>query len=199
MTQHYFSKKPTGKKEIQEFECQVEGKNFKFKTGSGVFSKCHIDDGAFVLATKSKIKENSNILDLGCGWGPVGIIIASLHPSVTVTLSDINERAVELAQINAKENINRPLKVVQSDGFESIKDNFDTILLNPPQTAGRQRCKELIRQSKDHLKKEGDLIIVARAKKGGKTLAEFMKTLFNNVETIARKKGFHLYQSINKE
>jgi len=112
-------------------------------------------------------------------------------------MSDINKRAVFLARKNAKLN-NLDIKITHSDGFEKIKQNFDIVLLNPPQLAGKQVCFRLIEQSFKHLNKDGYLELVARHNKGGKTLSENMKSLFGNVKDVAIKSGYRVYLSQKK-
>ena len=124
--------------------------------------------------------------------------MAKVFPKAKIVMSDINERAIFLTQKNIRQNKIQNATAIQSDGFENIKETFDVILLNPPQTAGKEICFKLIRESKDHLNKNGTLQLVARHQKGGKSLSEYMKVVFGNVKEIAKNKGYRIYVSMNK-
>ena len=194
--EHYFTKKPTSKERYEEFSWRLRGVEFKFKCGSGVFSIGHVDKGSYLLIEKCEMEDGWRVLDLGCGYGCVGIAVKGLFPNTVVVCSDINERAVMLTRENAKKN-NVSIKALESDIYENIKGEFNTILLNPPQTAGREICKKMISGALEHLEVGGSLQLVARHQKGGKTLAEYMKEVFGNVKDIAKQGGFRVYVSYN--
>ena len=115
--------------------------------------------------------------------------------SYPAVVSDVNLRAIGLAIKNVKRNNIKNAEVLESDLFENIKDKFSTILCNPPQTAGKKVCFDIIEQSKDHLLKNGLLQIVARHNKGGKMLSEKMEEVFGNVEVLGIKSGYRVYYS----
>jgi 16S rRNA (guanine1207-N2)-methyltransferase len=117
------------------------------------------------------------------------------HKKFSNRNEDINT-AVFLARKNIELNkVNAEAR--ESDIFSSIPEKFDTILLNPPQSAGKELCFRMIEESRQHLKKNGLLQLVARPRKGGRTLAEKMKEVFGNVEVIAKGAGFSVYVSKN--
>ncbi len=194
--EHYFSEQQTSKGKKEHFKATLRGNELAFTTSPGVFSKEHIDTGSYILIEKSFIEDGWDVLDLGCGYGAVGIAIAKAYPEAKIVCSDVNERAVELTRENAKENGIENITTLQSDGYMHITGTFDTILLNPPQTAGRELCLRLIREAKEHLKTEGMLQIVARPNKGGKTLAAYMKEIFGNADVIGKGSGFAVYRSV---
>ena len=99
--------------------------------------------------------------------------------------------------MNIKQNNIQNIKTKQSDLYDNIPEKFDTIITNPPQSAGKQVCFEIIKQAKLHLKKGGLLQLVARHNKGGKELEKKMKEVFNNVKDIAKKSGYRIYVSKN--
>jgi len=177
MTEHYFTKSPTSELRIHNIKLNINNKDYELYTASGLFS----------------LRE---ILDLGCGYGVIGFCLKILHPNIELVMSDINERAIMISKKNfAKYNLKA--KIVQSDCFNNIKDKFDSILLNPPQAAGKDICFKMIRESKDHLKNNGILQIVARHNKGGKTLSVYMKEIFGNVNESKKHAGIRVYISIN--
>lgn len=192
--EHYFSKKQESPLNIKKIRQIIKDIEFEFYTASGIFSKERIDKGTLVLAERMIIGKKCYVLDIGCGIGVLGIAAAKLFDT-NVVMSDINERAVMLARKNAEMN-NIKTEVYQGNLYEKIKkNNFDVILSNPPQTAGKKICFELIEQSKNYLKDNGTLQLVARHNKGGKTLSKKMEEVFGNVKVIAKKSGYRVYLS----
>jgi len=193
--EHYYSEKQTSELKIKEIEVNLRENNLKFRTGSGVFSIGKIDKGTKLLIEDCIIKSDWKILDLGCGYGPVGTAIAKAFPSTQILMTDINQRAIKLSKMNIKLNQIENIEVKQSNLYNNISEKFNTIITNPPQTAGKKICFEIIKKSKDHLKKDGLLQLVARHNKGGKELEKKMKEVFNNVKDIAKKSGYRIYVS----
>lgn len=193
MTEHYYSEKQTSRLKIKEIESNLRGNILKFYTGSGVFSIGKVDKGTKLLIEKCIVQPNWKILDLGCGYGVVGISIAKAFPSTQILMADINERAVKLSRMNVKLNNISNIEVRQSNLYQNIQEKFDTILTNPPQTAGKKVCFEIIEKAKDHIKKGGLLQLVARHNKGGKELGKKMNEVFGNVKDIAKKAGYRVY------
>ena len=192
--EHYYSAEQKSELNIKKIRQKIRNKSFEFYTASGVFSKEKIDKGTLVLAENMVIGKNAKILDIGCGIGVLGIVAAKLFDA-NVVMSDINKRAMILTAKNLKLN-NVKAEIYQGNLYEKIKDNdFDVILLNPPQTAGKELCFQLIEQSKNHLRENGSLQIVARHNKGGKTLSKKMEEVFGNVKVIAKKSGYWVYLS----
>ncbi len=186
---------------MKRFSTLLRGTSFTFFTAPGVFSKHRVDPGTKLLIESFIVKPYyKKLLDLGCGYGVVGIAAKTFYPNLDVYLTDINERAIFLAKLNAKENKVK-VKIFHGNLFEAFnfkKPFFDIILLNPPMSAGMKLCKEMISQSYEWLKDRGSLQLVARHKKGGKRLMLFMKEVFGNVETIAKKAGYHVYLSLKE-
>ena len=192
--EHYYTTEQKSVLKIKKIRQKIKGIDFEFYTASGVFSKDKIDKGTLVLAENMIIKNNSKVLDIGCGIGALGITAAKLFNAVVV-MTDINKRAVALAEKNIELN-NIKVEIYQGNLYEKIKDNdFDAVLSNPPQTAGKEICFKLIVQSKNYLKNNGTLQIVARHNKGGRTLSKKMEEVFGNVKVIAKKSGYWVYLS----
>lgn len=198
MTEHYFTENQTSPFKPAKILVKVRGMEIEIYTAGGVFSPKKIDIGTQLLIEKSHIEKGWKVLDLGCGYGAVGIILKKAIPSLAVVMSDVNSRAVKLAQMNAELH-KLDVTVVQSDGYAALnRMQFDTILLNPPQTAGKDVCFRLIEESAEHLLPGGTLQLVARTKKGGKHLSQKMEEVFGNVEPAAKGAGYRIYVSKKK-
>lgn len=192
---HYFSEQQDSAMKYYDIEINLFGDVFNIVSAPGIFSAKHLDKGTELLIKNAVVEKGWRVLDLGCGYGPVGIAIARKYPGTTVVMSDINKRAVKMSRLNVDTMGLDNAEVVHSDKFEHISGKFDTVLLNPPQTAGKQVCFDMIEGSREHIKKGGLLQVVARHNKGGKTLSDKMKDVFGNVEDAAKKGGFRVYVS----
>ncbi len=194
--EHYFTRSPKSELKINKIKTILRNREIEFYTASGLFSIKDVDKGSELLINKCIIKDNWKLLDLGCGYGIIGLSLLLTNSTLKLTFSDINERAIKLTNMNLKLH-NLKAEAIQSNGFQKIKEKFNSILLNPPQTAGKQLCFKLIEDSKQHLNKNGLLQIVARHNKGGKELSKKMKEVFNNVKDIAKASGYRIYISQN--
>ena len=190
---HYFSQKQDSAFKLNTITDTVRGIDLKLSIAPGVFSAKRIDFGTKLLAEEMIIGDKDLVLDLGCGIGIVGIVASHLTQN-EVVLTDINERACKLATMNSRKIKN--ITVVCGYMYDMVKDRtFDVILLNPPQTAGKKICFEMIEKAKDHLSPNGTLQIVARHNKGGETLSLKMKEVFGNMKGIAKSGGYRVYVS----
>ena len=195
--EHYYSTQQKSPLKIKKINQKIRKQEFEFYTASGVFSKEKIDKGTLILAENMIIEKNNKVLDLGCGVGILGIVAVKLF-NADVVMSDVNKRAVMLAKMNIKIN-NIKAEIYQGSLYEKIKNNdFDVVLSNPPQTAGKEICFKLIEQSNEHLKNNGNLQLVARHNKGGKTLSKKMEEVFGNVRVVAKKAGYWVYVSVKQ-
>ncbi|MBI3027478.1 class I SAM-dependent methyltransferase [Candidatus Woesearchaeota archaeon] len=195
--EHYYSEQQKSFMNLKKIKQKINGKKFEFYTGSGVFSKEGVDKGTLLLAESMVVQQNSNVLDIGCGIGVLGIVAAKIF-NANIAMSDINKRAIMLAKMNIKLN-KAKAEIYQGNLYEKIKDkNFDVILSNPPQTAGKGTCFKLIEQSKEHLKTNGNIQLIARHNKGGKSLSKKMEEVFGNVKVIAKKSGYWVYVSVKE-
>lgn len=192
--EHYYSREQTSTVKFKKIKAILRGRSFEFYLSSGLFSKNKVDAGTCLLCGGMILKKNWSVLDLGCGAGIIGIVASKFAKKVY--LSDVNLRACEVSKLNLKLNKVDNAQVVHSDLFENLRESFfDSIVLNPPQTAGKDLCFKMIEQSCDHLRKNGLLQIVARHNKGGKGLSKKMKDIFSNVGEIAKNGGYRIYVS----
>jgi len=198
MTEHYFTEKPKSKVDLGIIRTYLRGRLFEFVTASGVFSKTRIDLGTRLLIESMILPEEGYVLDLGCGYGPVGIVAAAFNPKLHVILTDLNERALWLAKENAKRNRIENVEVRKGFLYEPVKDmRFETILSNPPTTAGMKIVLPIIEQAPQHLAKSGLLQIVVRSKISGKRLTTKIEETFGNIKIHARKSGYRVLTAKN--
>jgi len=196
---HYFSVKP--KSSLREYRFRVDLRGFVIEiiSASGVFSAKKLDKGTRLLAEKMIIVDGWRILDLGTGYGILGIVAALLSPNGYVVMTDINKRAVKYAKLNLKLNKIRNAEVRWGYLYEPVKsEKFNTIICNPPQSAGMSILRRIIEESIDYLFPDGYLQIVARHNKGGRRLMEIMENVYGNVDTIASSGGYRVYISRKK-
>ncbi len=196
MVEHYFSEKQHSAAEEKEFSCRLRNIEFRFISAGGTFSKYRVDSATRLLIESADVPETVRVLDLGCGIGIVGIVMARVL-KCDVTMVEINERAAALAKRNAELNgVSKLCTVLQGDLYAPIPDDmFDSILVNPPMAAGRELCFKIIDGARKHLVKDGTLQLVARHKKGGAMLEARMIQLFGACKTLAKKGGFRVYCS----
>ena len=174
-------------------EIDFQNHRFRFKTDSGVFSKNELDDGTNILLNSLQ-DIHGRVLDLGCGWGAIGIIVAKLFQDTSVLMCDINERAVALAQKNIRMNGIDRAEVIQSDGFTSVEGSFDVILTNPPIRAGKQVIYGFFAEAAKRLNPYGRLILVIRKQQGAESAVKYLNTIFQTVRLLEKKKGFWIIQ-----
>jgi len=193
---HYFTQRPTARGKRQTFTVTLRGRDITLITEPGVFSRSRVDRGTRLLINHMEVGEEDRFLDLGCGYGIVGIIAALLAPEGSVTLVDINERAVALARENLALNNIHNAEALQGDGFAPVTGRtFDIIALNPPIRAGLAVVHRLIEASSARLAPGGRFYLVARTKQGAIRLAQKITQVFGTVEEIAKGGGYRLYLS----
>ncbi len=191
--QQYFASSPQAESQPKPFTLLWQGKPYRFLTDGGVFSKGELDFGTKVLLGALPDPGQGRVLDLGCGWGPVGVLMGAMYPDAVITMVDINERAVALAQQNARQNgVNA--QVLVSDGLKNAPGPWDLIALNPPIRAGKATVYRLFDESAGALSPDGLLYVVIRKQQGADSAKKHLKTLFDSVDTVDRKGGFHVFR-----
>jgi 16S rRNA (guanine1207-N2)-methyltransferase len=193
---HYYSKKQDTPLRRRSVKVTCKGHDLELSSASGIFSCRALDRGSQVLVENCIIQPGWDVLDLGCGYGVIGITLAKTYSLGRLVMCDVNERAVKMTKENIKKE-GIKAEALESDQFSKITGSFDTILLNPPQSAGKDICFGMIEGARMHLKKGGILQIVARHNKGGRMLSAKMKEVFGNVRDIAKKSGYRVYVSTN--
>ncbi|KGE20534.1 class I SAM-dependent methyltransferase [Paenibacillus wynnii] len=196
MSEHYYSQQPGARHDRRTIDTVLRGKSLRFTSDAGVFSKGDIDYGSRVLIEAMDIPEGAAVLDVGCGYGPIGITAAHLIPKGHVTMIDINSRAVELAKENALNNGIRNVTIMESDMLGALDgQTFDVILTNPPIRAGKAVVHQIFEQSYEHLNEGGTLWIVIQKKQGAPSAAAKLESLFGSVEEVAKDKGYRILKA----
>ena len=197
----YFSSIAPKEVKYYPYEADILGHKFTLYGTSGTFSKEHLDDGTkYLLETIFQMDLGTKILDMGCGTGPIGLILAASDPSRHITMCDVNRRALDLAEENAKAlGISSQVDIVESDVYLSINSTFSSIVSNPPIRAGKKVTYAIYDGAKAHLEKDGSLYLVVRRQQGAESVEKHLLSLFNKVEVLRRKKGFWIIKATNKE
>ncbi len=219
--EHYFRKKTVIPLELGFVKAIMRQKEFEFYTSPPVFSWRRVDNGTICLANGLQISEtDTSLLDMGCGYGVIGIVAAHLYPNLKVTMIDSSDRAVFLARKNvAYHNLRNQVNVLQGNLYEPVErksgyaqravsnepkalspkpmavvhEKFDVIVSNPPYSAGKEVVNQIIQHAPEHLNKGGSLQIVGRHTKGGRMYMGEMEKVFKTVEDGYKKSGFRVY------
>lgn len=201
MSDHYYTNSPQSKSQPQSWTAELRGYKLAFTTDSGVFSKERVDYGTQVLLNAVELADypEGKLLDVGCGYGPLGLTLAKLDPSRRVEMVDINERALALAQKNAADNQIENVSIYASSIYENVShQEFAGIFSNPPIRAGKKIVHAVLEEASLHLKKDGYLTIVIQKKQGAPSAQKKMETVFGNVERISLDSGYWILQSQKK-
>lgn len=185
---HYFTNDEAIKSEVKKVNVRLNDTPFSFYTDNGVFSKKGLDFGTRTLLESLDIV-SGDVLDLGCGYGPIGIYLKKEF-SVNVDMVDINKRSLDLAKKNAVLN-EVDVHIIESNGYENINKKYDYIITNPPIRVGKKILYSLLLGAKEHLKENGQLWFVIHKDQGAKTVAKDMEGTYE-VEIINKNKGFYI-------
>ncbi len=197
--EHYYSANPTSEAKRGLIQTHLRGKFFEFVTASSVFSKKQVDAGTKLLIESMILPTHGRILDVGCGYGAVGITAALFNPTLQVLLTDVNMRAVRLAQENVERNRVTNAEVRWGYLYEPIEGlTFNCVLSNPPISAGMSIVKTIITEAPNILAKKATLQMVVKSKIGAKTLPTIFNETFGNCTILARKSGYRVLLAENQ-
>ena len=198
--QHYFIEKEHKASDYFEFDGLIADMKLKFRSCDSIFSKNEVDEGTLTLLNTifDKVELSGNGLDLGCGYGVIGIsIIKKL--GLNCDMIDVNGTAVDLALHNLMLNgIRSGANVFKSDGFEQVKNTYDFIVTNPPIKTGKALLFSLMDGCFEHLNKGGTLTLVIRKNHGEESLKKKLTELFGNCEILKRNKGFYILHCVKE-
>ena len=176
---------------IQKTQCVVLGNIFIFLTDNGVFSKDGLDFGSRLLLESIPLEEvGGKVLDMGCGYGVLGIVINKLT-GASVDMVDVNLRALHLSELNCKENNSTNINVFESNTYSNIDSKYSCIITNPPIRAGKKVVYDIVMNAKDYLEESGKLFLVIRKEQGAKSLIKDLEKIYD-VEILEKKKGFYI-------
>lgn len=196
---HYFARRPAAPSRPREVRARLRGREWAFLSDRGVFAHRGVDAGTRLLAETMVIGPSDDVLDLGCGYGPVGIIAATLAPSGRVAMVDLNERAVALAAENVRRHGLSNADVLHGDGCAPVAGReFDVVATNPPIRAGKATLRRLVREVWGCLRPGGRFYLVARTAQGAKSLARDMAEVFGEVREIAKGSGYRVYEATKR-
>ena len=199
---HYFQNDPLLASKKRDITLSIDGLTLHFKSDNGVFSKSKVDEGSLaLLKVIIPLHLTGKILDLGCGYGPIGLTIAVTSPSARVDLADINERALALCEENAQLlGLSQRITCLQSDIYTNVEGPYDSIVVNPPIRAGKRVTYKMYEGALQRLIDGGSLYVVIRKDQGAPTASQFIEGLFGNISLLSRDKGYYIYQAkkVNK-
>ena len=190
MADHYYTAQPESKHKPGLVTYTYREEALRFETDSGVFSRTEIDRGTDILLCALPETVSGDVLDMGCGYGVIGVSVGKHWPSARITMADVNERACGLSQQNAAKN-GVSAQVIVSDGYEKVLGNqYDLILQNPPIRAGKAVIYKMFADASACLHADGELWLVIRKQQGAPSAITYLKTLFEDVDTVEKKSGF---------
>ncbi|WML50301.1 class I SAM-dependent methyltransferase [Neobacillus sp. PS3-34] len=197
MSEHYYSRTQKVDSDPKYWDYTLLNSQFRFKTDNGVFSKKEVDFGSRLLIETFQLPDiDGKILDVGCGYGPIGLSLAKHYVPRVVHMVDVNERAMELAKENAGINHISNVVIYESDRLFGVKEkDFAAILTNPPIRAGKKVVHEIFEQSYEHLLPGGELWVVIQKKQGAPSAVEKLSEMFAEVEIVDKEKGYFIIKA----
>ncbi len=198
MSEHYYSNMPQTDSKPRQWKFTLLGNTFMFETDTGVFSKSEVDFGSRVLIDAFEMPEVAgDILDVGCGYGPIGLSIAKVNPKREVLMVDINTRAVALSQKNAQLNGIQNVRIFESDGLSAISTETKAaaILTNPPIRAGKDTVFKFYDGAYELLVEDGELWVVIQKKQGAPSTVSHLEGMFSEVDVVEKKKGYWIIRA----
>jgi 16S rRNA (guanine1207-N2)-methyltransferase len=190
---HYYSENPKTPPKFGIIRTTLRNRPFEFLTASSVFSVKRVDLGTSILIESMVLPETGNVLDVGCGYGVVGIAAATFNKKLRVIMTDVNRRAVVLSRQNAEKNRVHNVEVRQGDLYEPVQDFcFNCILSNPPVSSGMNVVEAIIRNAPKVMASKATLQMVVRSKIGKKTLPEIFFETFGNFQILSIESGYRV-------
>lgn len=189
MNDQYYTADPSSESKPVPCAFPYRGHGMNFMTDAGVFSKGELDQGTRLLLDALPAL-SGDVLDLGCGWGAIGVSVARANPGCRMVMADVNRRALQLSRDNLERN-HTTAEVIESDGMAQVLDRtFDAVITNPPIRAGKQVIYKMFADAAAHLNQGGALYLVIRKQQGAESCVKYLKTLFGQVEKLDKSGGF---------
>lgn len=190
----YFENDRNLKSDEKKINVCINNKSFSFYTDNGVFSKKGLDFGTRTLLESLPERLEGNVLDIGCGYGPIGIYLKSTY-NVLVDMVDVNERSLKLCEKNAKLNMQN-VNIFLSNAYENIIKKYDYIITNPPIRVGKEKLYEILLGAKEYLNDHGKLYFVINKDQGAKSVMRNLEKVYK-VELVKKNKGFFVICAYN--
>ncbi len=192
---HYFENDQNLKSELRELSYTYNSSFFKFNSDNGIFSKNKIDYGSKLLLETylNEANVNVNVLDVGCGYGLIGIVIGVITNSY-VDMIDVNKRAVHLTNMNIKKYKDFKGQSFISDAYLNVKDLYDVIITNPPIRVGKSKVLEILEGAFDHLNDNGLLYFVIRKDQGALSIKKILEEK-RQIDTLKKDKGYFVFRA----
>lgn len=197
--QHYFIDKPHNESDFFEFTETFLENEYTFKSCDSIFSKDLIDYGTKTLLETiyKKVDINGRVLDVGCGYGVIGIVLSKLFKDASISMIDINQTAVNLTRHNAIKNHAKNIELIEcSNAYEKINDKYDFIITNPPIKAGKENLYNILLGAKEHLNEGGELIFVIKKKHGKDSVKKTLEQNYSFVEVLNRDSGYYIIKAV---
>ena len=199
MANHYYTKNPESISQQKHWTYRLKGNTLSFTSDNGVFSKNTVDFGSELLVESYDIPEQfqkASLLDIGCGYGTMGLAYGKAYPELSIEMIDVNERALVLAQENAKKNGIHNVDIHESNLYDSVKKSqYEIIISNPPIRAGKIVVHTILEKAYDYLAENGQLVIVIQKKQGAPSAQKKMEEVFGNCERNQWDKGYWILVS----
>ena len=194
-TEHYYTASPRSSLRTRHFTVRLRGRTWTFETSSGVFAQRGLDPGTRLLIDTMRIGRRDRVLDLGCGYGPAGLVAAALAPQGHAWLVDTNHRAAALAAANARGNGLTNVRVLVGDAASAVREGgMDVVVTNPPIRAGRRVVLAFIEGAWRALRPGGRFYLVARTAQGAQTLSRLIAERFGSVQQVAASGGYRVFE-----
>lgn len=190
MAHQYFENNESLAHNYEQITYYFKGHEIVFTADAGVFSKKAIDFGSSLLLKTLELNGVKSLLDVGCGYGTMGITIGVMHPEIKITMVDVNNRALDLCRKNTLSNNVENTSIFESDAYENVDGVFDCVISNPPIRAGKAVVHKIILGAYDHLVEGGHMWCVIQKKQGAASAIKALKTVYKAVETKAIDKGY---------
>ncbi len=195
---HYYETDNNLKSNINVIDYTFRGNVIKYYTDNGIFSKQRVDFGTNILLNNLPIfNDNSSVLDVGCGYGTIGLAVAKSNKTLCISMVDVNLRALELCNKNIKLNNITNAKCFESNAYENVSEEFDYIITNPPIRAGKSVVHNICLMGNNYLKKGGKIYIVIQKKQGAESLIKAMNEVYN-VNVLAKESGYFIIEGCKK-
>lgn len=195
MANQYFENNEKLSSEIREISYYFKEVKISFFADNGVFSKGGVDFGSNLLLKTISLDGMKNILDVGCGYGTIGVTLAKINSDVNVTMVDVNLRAIDLCKRAIEKNGLTNAIVFESNVYENVTEKYEVIVSNPPIRAGKSVVHSIILGAYDHLVEGGSMWCVIQKKQGAESAKKALKELYKSVEVVEKDKGYEIIKA----